>query len=173
VFITTRDSSDDTADAAVPSATYTDGITQPSPQPSTEPTTAAPPTAQAPSPTDPTTPPPVGERRRTLKDIDAGIHVYDDIYVAPAPGWRKTDSTKQSVMLETSAMPGAVLVAVAPAGWPAKLGVAQAVDQMIAADRMKGVKKEAVRTMPPANSNVGAQAEQAYSGRITTRTASW
>jgi hypothetical protein len=104
-----------------------------------------------------------------LKDLDVGIHVYDDIYVAPAPGWRKTESTARSVLLETSALPGAVVVAVSPAGWPARLGVAQAVDEMIAADRMKAVKKGAVRTMTPANSNVLAQAEQQYSGRVTAK----
>ncbi|WP_350279298.1 hypothetical protein [Kribbella sp. HUAS MG21] len=172
VFVTTR-GGDDTAEAELPTATYSDGLTNPSGQPSatapptTQPTSQPSQSAQPPSQT---TPPGVGERRRTLKDIDTGIHVYDDIYVTPAPGWRKGKTTKYSVLLETSALPGAVLVAVAPStGWPARLGVAAAVDQMIAADRMKGVKKGAVRTMAPANSNVGSQAEQPYSGRITTQ----
>lgn len=147
----------------------------PPPQPSTsqsapaQPSTTPNPAATESPTTDPSPPQAAGERRRTLKDIDVGILVYDDIYVAPAPGWRQTFRTEHSVTVARANSPGLADIAVSPAGWPARLGVAQAVKEMIDADHLEGAEKSAVHTVPPANSNILAQAEQSYSGRITTK----
>ncbi|HWD80398.1 MAG TPA: hypothetical protein VG497_15985 [Kribbella sp.] len=148
-----------------PQATTDPATTGPA---TTDPATTDPATTEPPT-TDPSPPQAAGERRRTLKDIDVGILVYDDIYVAPAPGWRQTFRTEHSVTVARVNSAGLADIAVSPAGWPARLGVAQAVKEMIDADHLEGAEKGAVHTMPPANSNVLAQAEQSYTGRITTK----
>ncbi|MFC5260798.1 hypothetical protein ACFPJ1_01655 [Kribbella qitaiheensis] len=56
------------------------------------------PPSYTPEPTPTPTPSPTPERRRTLRDIDQGIQVYDDVYVNPASGWREDRrTTKYSV----------------------------------------------------------------------------
>jgi hypothetical protein len=161
VVLLTRGGDDTTADAPVPTATFTDGVSTPTVSPSTDPPSAVPSTT-APS-VKPTTP----ERRRTLKDVDKGILVYDDVYVAPASGWRKSRSTTYSVTLGATTKAGAAMAVVSPAGIAPRTAVVAVAQALIKADHLKAVKQGAVRTVSPANSNIGAEAEMAYSGRYT------
>jgi len=164
VVLLTR--SDDTAaaDAPVPTATYTDGVSTPTVSPSTEPPSTSPSTT---APTTPSVTPTTPERRRTLKDVDKGILVYDDVYVAPAAGWRKSRSTTYSVTLGATTRAGAAMAVVNPAGIAPRTAVAAVARALIKADRLKAVKQSPVRTISPANSNIGAAAALSYSGRYT------
>jgi len=159
VFLATRGTGNAAVGDPMPTATYSDGVTSsetPSPTASTSPT-------PPPKPT----PTPSPERRRTLKDIDEGLKVYDDVYVKPASGWRKARSTQYSITLGAQNKPGAVMVVVSPAGYPARVAVGPVAQALIAADHLKAVKKSAVKTLSPANSNIGSQAQLSYSGRYT------
>jgi hypothetical protein len=91
--------------------------------------------------------------------------VYDDVYVNPATGWRKDRRTKYSVTLGTQSHFGAAIVIVAPVGLPARSAVQSVAQELIDADHLTGVRKEPVKTLLPANSNIGAQAQLSYSGR--------
>ncbi|WP_327639573.1 hypothetical protein OHB24_14775 [Kribbella sp. NBC_00482] len=157
---------DDTADGGVPvaTATFTDEVSTPSASPSTEPPTTAPSATPTPSYTPKPTP---AERRRTLKDVDKGIAVYDDVYVTPAAGWRKSRSTTYSVTLGATTKAGAAVVVVSPAGISPRTAVVATAQALIKADKLKAAKQGPVRTVSPANSNIGAQAEMTYSGRYT------
>ena len=163
VLLTNR--GDDTTDteAPIPTATFTDGVATPTASPSTEPPTTTPTT----SPT-PTAKPTPAERRRTLKDVDQGIAVYDDVYVNPAAGWRKSRSTTYSVTLGATTRAGAAMVVVSPAGIAPRTAVVAVAQTLIKADKLKAAKQGPVRTVSPANSNIGAQAEMTYSGRYTS-----
>jgi hypothetical protein len=119
-----------------------------------------------PTPTPTPTPPPA-ERTRTLKDVDQGIKVYDDVYVKPASGWTKGRSTQYSVTLGSRSQAGAVFVMVNPVGYPARVAVAAVAQDLIKADRLAGVRKSSVKTLRPANSNIISQAQLTYSGRYT------
>ena len=162
VLLTTR--GDDTPDAGapVPTATYTDAVETPTASPSSEPPSTTPSTTPTPSYTPKPTP---AERRRTLKDVDKGIAVYDDVYVAPAAGWRKSRSTTYSVTLGATTKAGAAMVVVSPAGISPRTAVVAVAQALIKADHLKAAKQGPVRTVSPANSNIGAQAEMTYSGR--------
>ncbi|MGW6197151.1 hypothetical protein ACWF0M_13490 [Kribbella sp. NPDC055110] len=164
VLLTTR--GDDTADAGapIPTATFTDGVATPTASPSTEDPSATPSTTPAPSYTPKPTP---AERRRTLKDVDKGIQVYDDVYVEPAAGWKKSRATTYSVTLGATTKAGAAMVVVSPAGIAPRTAVATVARALIKADHLKAAKLGPVRTVSPANSNIGAQAEMTYSGRYT------
>ena len=159
VVLLSRTGSSDTAE---PIATYTDGLSNTTP--SEPPSTTFPSTH--PTPTPKPTPTPT-ERKRTLKDIDQGIKVYDDVYVKPATGWRKNRSTQYSVTLGSRTRAGAVMVVVNPVGYPARVAVGSVAQALITADHLKGVRKSAVKTLSPANSNIGGQAQLTYSGRYT------
>jgi hypothetical protein len=141
----------------VPTGSYTDGLT--STEPSPAPTKVS---STAPVPSVKPTP---AEKRRTLKDVDRGLAVYDDVYVTPAKGWRKYSAAKYSVSLEARGRGGAI-VAVDPFGYAAATGVPKVVDVLVRADHLVGVKKEPVRRMRPANSNISSQAQQSFSGRV-------
>jgi hypothetical protein len=164
VLLTTR--GDDTADAGapMPTATFTDAVATPTASPSTEPPSATPSTTPPPSYTPKPTP---AERRRTLKDVDKGIAVYDDVYIDPAAGWRKSRSTTYSVTLGATTKAGAAMVVVSPAGISPRTAVVAVAQALIKADHLKAAKQGPVRTVSPANSNIGAQAEMTYSGRYT------
>lgn len=157
IVLTGRDSGEnEAAGSPVPTGSYTDGLTSTEPSPAS---TKVPRTAPVPS-----VKPTPAERRRTLKDVDRGLAVYDDVYVTLAKGWRKYHTTKHSVSLEA---PGrGAIVAVEPFGYIAATGVPKMVDIMVRADHMVGVKKEPVRRMRPANSNISSQAQQSYSGLV-------
>jgi hypothetical protein len=161
VVLLTRTGSSTTAE---PTATYSDGLSTPSPSdpPTTIPST--PPTSPTPTPKPTPTP---AERTRTLKDIDEGIKVYDDVYVKPASGWTKDRSTQYSVTLGSRSKAGAVFVMVNPVGYPARVAVAAVAQDLIKADRLTGVRKSSVKTLSPANSNIDSQAQLTYSGRYT------
>ncbi|TCC04358.1 hypothetical protein [Kribbella soli] len=165
VLLTTR--GDDTADggAPVPTATFTDAVETPTASPSTEPPSVTPSNTPTPSNTSKPTP---AERRRTLKDVDQGIAVYDDVYVNPAAGWRKSRSTTYSVTLGATTRAGAAMVVVSPAGISPRTAVVAVAQALIKADKLKAAKQGPVRTVSPANSNIGAQAEMTYSGRYTS-----
>jgi hypothetical protein len=76
VFVVSRAGGDASAGPPVPSGSYTDGLSQPSPEPSDDPTPSDEPT-EAPS-SEPVPSPTPTEKVRTLKDIDKGLQVYDD-----------------------------------------------------------------------------------------------
>jgi hypothetical protein len=163
VVLATRGSSDDpTADGPMPTATYSDCVTVSSPSP-----TPPPSATESPTYTPEPTPAPSPERSRTLKDVDQGIKVYDDVYVKPASGWGKDRSTKYSVTLGARNRPGAVMVVVSPVGYPASEAVSAVAQGLITADHLKGARKGSVKTLRPANSNIGDQAQLSYSGRYT------
>ncbi|WP_410789101.1 hypothetical protein [Kribbella sp. C-35] len=164
VLLTSR--GDDTTDteAPIPTATFTDEVASPTASPSSEPPSATPSTRPTPTPTPTPTP---AERRRTLKDVDQGIAVYDDVYVNPAAGWRKSRSTTYSVTLGATTRAGAAMVVVSPAGISPRTAVVAVAQALIKADHLKAAKQGPVRTVSPANSNIGAQAELTYSGRYT------
>lgn len=164
VFVLTRSDGNASAESPLPTATYSDGLSSPDPstQPSATPTDT-PTTVPTPTPT-----PTPTERRRTLKDVDQGIKVYDDVYVKPATGWRKDRSTQYSVTLSSRSRAGAVFVMVNPVGYPARVAVSAVAADLIKADRLTGVRKSSVKTLSPANSNIDNQAQLTYSGRYTT-----
>jgi len=167
VIVLTRSGADGTAGSPVPTGSFTDGLssTEPTAEPSTQPTDP-PSTVPSPEPT-PTPSPTPTERRRTLKDVDEGLKVYDDVYVKPVSGWRKTRSTQYSVTLASGTRPGVVVVFVNPVGVPARSAVPAVTKALIDADRLAGVRKEPVETLGPANSNIGSQARQTFSGRYS------
>jgi hypothetical protein len=150
---------DDAATPAVPTGSFTDGLTStgPSLKPSDEPTDV-PRRRPVPSPT-PT------EKRRTLKDVDRGIAVYDDVYVSPAKGWRKIRAAKYSTTLGADGR-GVAVVIVTPIGYPAAAAVPGMVDIMIEADHLAGVQKGPVKTLRRANSNISSQAQMSFAGRF-------
>ncbi len=153
-----------TEGAPAPTVTSTDEAATPTASPSTEPPSATPSTTPTPTPAPKPTP---AERRRTLKDVDKGIAVYDDVYVTPAAGWRKSRSTAYSVTLGATTRAGAAMVVVSPVGLPPRTAVVAVAQALIKADNLKAAKQGPVRTVSPANSNIGAQAEMTYSGRYT------
>jgi len=163
VFLATRGTGNAAVGDPLPTATYSDGVTSSETPSPTASTSSTPPPAYTPKPT----PTPSPERRRTLKDIDEGLKVYDDVYVKPASGWRKARSTQYSITLGAQNKPGAVMVVVSPAGYPARVAVGPVAQALITADHLKAVKKSAVKTLSPANSNIGSQAQLSYSGRYT------
>ena len=164
ILLATRGGDEAAAGDPMPTATYSDGLTTGSPSPTQIPSPTAPP-SYTPEPTP--TPVPSPERRRTLRDIDEGIKVYDDVYVKPATGWRKDRSTQYSVALGARNRPGAVMVVVSPVGYPARVAVGSVAQALITADHLKGVRKGPAKAVSPANSNIGSQAQLSYSGRYT------
>lgn len=165
VILVNRSGGTDSAEPPVPNATFTDGLS--SPEPSADPTDT-PTTVASPEPTPTPTPSPTPtERRRTLKDVDEGLKVYDDVYVKPAKGWVKARQTKYSVTLGSQSRMGVVVVLVSPIGLPAATAVPAVAQQLISVDHLTGVRKEPVRTLPPVNSNIGSQAEMSFTGRFT------
>ena len=163
VLVVSRTGGDDAAEPPVPSGSYTDGLMsiEPSTEASTEPT-EAPSSEPVPSPTPSPTP---TEKRRTLKDVDQGIKVYDDVYVHPAKGWRKFHATKFSATLVAEGR-GVVYVIVSPVGYPAASAVPTMVGVVAKADNLTGVQKGSVKILRPANSNIGSQAQMAFTGRL-------
>ncbi|WP_427886264.1 hypothetical protein ACQHIV_26910 [Kribbella sp. GL6] len=166
-FVATR-GGDDTAGAGLPTATYSDAVTTPSADPATEPPTPAYTQSATPAPE----PTPAPERRRTLKDIDTGLLVYDDVYVQPVKGWRKLYATKSTMTLGPASKGAIMLVVVNPVGYPAAKTVPIIVRDVIGLDKLTGVVKGPVKTLPPANSNIQSQAQMSYSGRLRQNGAS-
>jgi hypothetical protein len=162
--VISRTGGESTADAPVPTGSYTDGLATPESSPSPTDVPSSTPTEPVPTPTPSPTP---TERRRTLKDVDEGIKVYDDVYVKPASGWRKYRQTKYAVVLSSPpSQAGAVLVGVDPVGYAAATAASKAAQVMIDADHLTGVRKQSVKALRPANSNIGSQTELSYSGRF-------
>jgi hypothetical protein len=149
----------------MPTATYSDGLTSESPSPTAPSYTPMPPTSPEPTRTFATP----TERRRTLKDVDQGIHVYDDVYVKPATGWRKIHSSKYTVSLLAQGR-GAAYAWVSPVAYRADAGATQAADAVIAVDHLIGARKNPVEVVTAANSNIDTQAQISFSGRIHTKT---
>lgn len=165
VVLATRGSGDGaSAGGSMPTATYSDRVTSESPSPTAPSYTPYPSPSPEPTQTFPTPP----ERRRTLKDIDEGLKVYDDVYVKPAKGWRKEHQEKYSVSLLAPGR-GAAYVIVSPIAYRADKAALQAADTVISIDHWVGAQKEPVATVTPANSNIGTQAEISLSGRIHTK----
>ncbi len=162
VFVVNRSGGEDSAEPPVATATFTDGLS--SPEPSADPTDP-PTTVPSPEPTPSPSPTPT-ERRRTLKDVDQGLHVYDDVYVKPASGWRKFHSSKYTMTLVPPSRTGIVLVFVNPVGFPAAKTVPIIVRDMVALDKLTGVQKGAVKTLSPANSNIASQAQMSFTARL-------
>ncbi|TDO57501.1 hypothetical protein EV651_111227 [Kribbella sp. VKM Ac-2571] len=156
------------AGAPIPTATFTDGVSSPTVSPSTEPPSVTPSTP-APSYTTNPTPP---ERRRTLKDIDQGIAVYDDVYIKPASGWRKLYTSKYTVTLGPASKGSLLTMVVNPVGYPAAKAVPIIVRDLVALDKLAGVVKGPVKSLGPANSNIQSQAQMSYTGRIRQNGAS-
>ncbi len=142
---TTSTTSDPTA--PIPSGSFTDGLSSTAPTPKSAKTPA--------------------ERKRTVKDIDAGIAIYDDVYIQPARGWKKEKKTKDTVWLLARGK-GVVLVAVDPFGVDAFEAVPHVVSGLVKADRLTGVNKGPARKLKPANSNIAGEAQQNFSGRLHT-----
>lgn len=165
VLLATRGSDENAVGGPMPTATYSDGLTSESPSPTAPSYTPMPPTSPEPTRTFATP----QERRRTLKDIDQGLKVYDDVYVKPAPGWRKEHQEKYSVSLLAPGR-GAAYVIVSPIAYRADKAATQAADTVINIDHWVGARKEPVETVTPANSNIATQAQIALSGRIHTKT---
>jgi hypothetical protein len=143
---TTSTTSD--ATAPIPSGSFTDGLSSTGPTPASAKPTPA-------------------ERKRTLKDIDAGIAIYDDVYIQPARGWKKEKKTKDTVWLLARGK-GIVVVTVDPFGVDAFEAVPHVVSGLVKADRLTGVKKGPARKLKPANSNIAGEAQQNFSGRLHT-----
>jgi hypothetical protein len=161
-FVVNRSGGSDDAGPPAPTNSSTEASTEPTPtstEPSEQPTpTETPAETPTPSPT-PT------EKRRTLKDVDQGIKVYDDVYVNPAKGWRKLGASKYTVTLVAD-RGGVAYVAVYPVGYPAATAVKGAVRQVTVLDRLTGVQTGPVKTLRPANSNISSQAQMSFSGRL-------
>jgi hypothetical protein len=104
------------------------------------------------------------ERKRTLRDVDQGLAIFDDVYVKPAPGWRTHKKNKYAVSLVYPGR-GALIVAVDPVGYPAVTAARSAVQNMIDAENLSGVKRGTVRRVRAANSNIAQQAQGTFSGR--------
>jgi hypothetical protein len=162
VFVVNRTGGEDSAEPPVPTATFTDGLS--SPEPSADPTDP-PTTVPSPEPTPSPSPTPT-ERRRTLKDVDQGLLVYDDVYIKPASGWRKFHSSKYTITLVPPSRTGIVLVVVNPVGYPAAKTVPVIVRELVALDKLTGVQKGAVKTLSPANSNIASQAQISFTARL-------
>ena len=161
VVLATRGGDEATVGGPLPTATYTDGVTSTD---SLSPTQNPSPT-YTPKPT-PTFAPP-SERRRTLKDIDQGIKVYDDVYVKPAPGWKKVHTEKYTVSLLAPGR-GAAYVVVSPVAYRAEKAAPDAANLVVRIDHLVGVKKNPVEVVTAANSNIDTQAQISFSGRIHT-----
>ncbi|WP_432886550.1 hypothetical protein ACQPYH_03755 [Kribbella sp. CA-245084] len=162
VFLTSRGNDDDAAvGGPMPTVSYSDGVTS-SETPS--PTSSVPSYTPEPTPTPSATP----ERRRTLKDVDEGILVYDDVYVKPLSGWTRKQKYKTGVLLADPSKGGVLFVVVDPVGYSAAEAASSVAKGLITGSRMTGVQKEPAKTLRPANSNIGAQAELSFSGRIRT-----
>lgn len=166
VLVASRGSGDDAA-APAPTGSYTDGLSSaeptPTPTPSDEPTAATEPTEP---PSEPLPSPTPSEKRRTVKDVDKGLEVYDDVYVELAKGWRKLHTTKYSVTLGAEGR-GVAYVVVSPVGYPAASAVPAMVGMVKRADKLTGVQNGKVTTLKPANSNIGSQARLSFTGRFT------
>lgn len=165
VLMLTRSGGNEAAGPPVPTGSYTDGLSnsEPSADPSTQPSTE-PSDQPTPSSTPKPSPTPV-EKRRTLKDVDQGIKVYDDVYVNPAKGWRKFAAAKYMVRLTTDAR-GTGYVVVLPAGYPAASAVKDTVTEVSKLDRLTGLRLGPVKSVRPANSNIANQAQVAFSARF-------
>jgi hypothetical protein len=166
-FVLTRAGGDNSARPSPPTATYSDGLSSPSADPSTDPSSEPSPTdtpSTVPTP-EPPTPTPT-DRRRTLKDVDQGLVVYDDVYVKPATGWRKIHASKYTMSLAPRERGVIALVVVNPVGYPAAKAVPILVRDLIALDKLTGVRKGAVKTLTPANSNIGSQAQMSFTARL-------
>lgn len=163
VFLASHGGDETAAGDSMPTATYSDGVTS-TDGPSAIPSPTDPPT-YTPEPTPTPVPPP--ERRRTLKDIDQGIKVYDDVYIKPAPGWRKVHQTKYGVSL-LAAGRGAAYAWVSPVAYRAEQAAPQAANTVIAVDHLIAAKKSPVETVSSANSNIETQAQISLTGRIHT-----
>ncbi|TCC22407.1 hypothetical protein [Kribbella sindirgiensis] len=160
----------DTADAGapIPTATFTDGVVTPTAGPSTEPPSATPST----TPSTTSTAEPPAERRRTLRDVDQGIAVYDDVYIKPASGWRRLYTSKYTVTLGPASKGSLLLVVVNPVGYPAAKAVPVIARDLIALDKLAAVVKGPVKSLSPANSNIQSQAQMSYTGRLRQNGAS-
>lgn len=159
--LTTRGSDDVAVGGPMPTATYSDGVTSGETPSPTAPPSYTPEPAPTPTPTRTATP----ERRRTLKDIDKGIEVYDDVFVNPAPGFKKIHESTYSVSLLAEGRAAAYVI-VSPVAYPARTFVGAAADEVIKIDHWVSPKKGAIKTMSPANSNIDNQAQISLSGRI-------
>jgi hypothetical protein len=140
VVLTTRGSGDAAVGGPMPTATYSDGVTS-----SETPSPTAPPSYTR-EPALTPTPTPTPERRRTLRDIDQSIQVYDDVYVNPASGWRKDRRTTYSVDVASPTKPGVVIVLVNPIGYPATTAVRSVTRQLVEADRLTAVRMNPVKS---------------------------
>jgi hypothetical protein len=157
VVLTTRGSGDAAVGGPMPTATYPDGVTS-----SETPSPTAPP-SYTPEPA--LTPTPTPDRRRTLRDIDQGIQVSDDVYVNPVSGWRKDRRTKYSVDVASPTKHGVVIVLVNPIGYPATTAVRSDTRQLVETDRLTAVRMNSVKSLSPANANIAGQARMDFSGR--------
>ena len=104
------------------------------------------------------------ERKRTLRDIDQGLAIFDDVYIKPAKGWRTHKKNKHAISLVYPGR-GAVIVVVDPVGYPAVAAARSAVQNMIDAENLTGVKRGTVRKVSAANSNIAQQAQGTFGGR--------
>jgi hypothetical protein len=99
-----------------------------------------------------------------LADVDVGLLVYDDVYVKPADGWKRTTKGRRGVVL-TAPGKGAFTVNVATVGVEAATALPIVVDQLIKDDELTAVRRSDVRTVRSGNPNLASQALIDYSGR--------
>jgi len=163
VFVASRGGGNDAAGPA-PTGSYTDGLSSTSPTP-TDPSEPTEPTQPTEPTSEPVPTPTVVEKRRTVKDVDRGIEVYDDVYVELAKGWRKLHTTKYSVTVGAEGR-GVAYVIVSPVGYPAAAALPGVVALVKKADNLTGVRTGKVETLKPANSNIGSQARLSFTGRF-------
>jgi hypothetical protein len=141
--VATTSASDSSSSEPLPTTTdtFTDGLTTGSPTP---------------TPT---------ERRRTLRDVDQGLLIYDDVYVKPAKGWSKDYKSRYGIVLGANGK-GIFTVVVETVGYEARTVVPEFAKAVIKGDKVYGLKMGTVRKLKPANSNISSQAQVSFTGRI-------
>ncbi len=136
-------STDSSSSEPVPTTTdtLTDGLTTGSPTPTSK------------------------ERKRTLRDVDQGLPIYDDVYVKPAKGWTKDYKGRYSIVLGANGK-GFFTVVVETVGYEAKTVVPEYARGIAKAYKIYGLKLGTVRKVKPANSNISSQAQVSFTGRL-------
>ena len=105
------------------------------------------------------------ERRRTLRDVDQGLLIYDDVYVKPAKGWTKDYKSRYGILLGANGK-GIFTVVVETVGYEAKTVVPDFAKAIATGNKIYGLKMSTVRKVTPANSNISSQAQVSFTGRI-------
>lgn len=116
----------------------------------------------SPVPSDPTSPSPSASQN---DPVDSGLLVFDDVYVKPADGWKRTKKERRVLALSAPDK-GAFTVNVATVGVEATTALPLVVDQLIRDDGLTAVRKGEVLSVRPAFSNIASQALMDYSGRV-------